>query len=77
MDGQITNPVKVIRAKCLECCCGQVKEVENCAAIACPLHEWRFGKNPFRKKIEMSEERREELRERMRKMRLESGDDEE
>ena len=75
MDGQITNPVKVIRAKCLECCCGQAKEVENCAAIACPLHEWRFGKNPFRKKIEMSEERREELRERMRKMRLESGDD--
>ena len=63
MDGQITNPVKVIRAKCLECCCGQVKEVENCAAIACPLHEWRFGKNPFRKKTTriMTEEQKQKM----------------
>lgn len=44
-----TNPVKAIREKCLDCCCGSSYEVERCTAVNCPLHEWRFGKNPYRK----------------------------
>ena len=31
------NPVKAIRAKCLDCCCGQVKEITLCASTYCPL----------------------------------------
>ena len=45
------NPVKVIRAKCFECCGFQKAEIELCGIKDCALHEWRFGKNPYRKKI--------------------------
>lgn len=55
-----TNPVKVIRAKCLECCCGQVNEVALCVCTDCPLYEWRFGKNPYRVKRELTEEQKQQ-----------------
>ena len=44
-----TNPVKAIRAYCLECCLEQPSEVKLCAADECPLWEFRMGKNPYRK----------------------------
>ena len=49
------NPVKVIRKYCLYCGNGQSNEVRDCEIIKCPLHEWRFGKNPFRH-MNLSEE---------------------
>lgn len=55
MTERPTNPVKVIRAKCLECCCGQASEVALCVCTDCPLYEWRFGKNPYRVKRELTE----------------------
>lgn len=45
------TPVKAIRAKCLNCCCGQPKEVRLCVIPECPLYNYRFGKNPNRKGI--------------------------
>lgn len=45
-----TNPVKAIRAYCLECCLEQPSEVKLCAADECPLWEFRMGKNPYRAK---------------------------
>ena len=45
------TPVKAIRAKCLDCCCGQPKEVRLCVIPDCPLYNYRFGKNPNRKGI--------------------------
>ena len=57
-----TNPVKAIRAKCLDCCCGQANEVRECPITDCPLYAFRFGKNPYRKKVELTEEQRERLR---------------
>lgn len=59
------NPVKVIRAKCLDCCCGSAKEVEACPIVKCPLWRWRSGKNPFREKRELSEEQKAAARERL------------
>lgn len=56
-----TNPVKVIREKCIDCCCGMLSEVANCTIEKCPLWPFRFGKNPFRKKTEMTQERKEIL----------------
>lgn len=51
------NPVKVIREKCLDCCCGSMKQVELCPCESnCPLWPFRFGKNPFRKKPKRTEE---------------------
>jgi len=38
--------MKAIRAKCLDCCCGQYKEVALCPCTGCPLYPYRFGKNP-------------------------------
>ncbi len=35
-----------IKAKCIDCCCGQRVEVEKCSDVACPLWEYR----PYRKK---------------------------
>ena len=45
-----TNPVKAIRAYCLECCLEQPLEVKLCAADECPLWAFRMGKNPYRAK---------------------------
>lgn len=61
----ITNPMKAIRAKCLDCCCGQRLVVEECSCEDCPLHPFRLGKNPYRKKREMSEEQKEAAKQRM------------
>lgn len=40
------TPLKAIRAKCLDCCCGQWYEVKMCTVKGCPLYEYRFGHNP-------------------------------
>ena len=40
------TPVKAIRAKCLDCCCGHPSEVRICVAVNCPLHPYRMGKRP-------------------------------
>jgi len=45
----ILSPVLSIRAKCIDCCCGQRKEVAVCDLVECPLFPYRFGKNPNRK----------------------------
>ena len=66
-----TNPVKVIREKCLDCCCGSWLEVEKCTAVNCPLHPWRMGKNPYRKPL--TEEQKEERRARLLKQRDEGS----
>lgn len=55
------NPLKAIRAKCLDCCCGQVNEVKECPCTDCPLYPFREGRNPFRKKRELTEEEKAAL----------------
>lgn len=40
--------LKVIRAKCLDCCGGQHSEVRLCPAAGCDLWPYRMGTNPFR-----------------------------
>ena len=63
------NPVKAIREKCLDCCCGQANEVKQCVVYQCALYSFRFGKNPYRQKREMTEEQKSAFRERMKKVR--------
>lgn len=60
-----TNPVKAIREKCLDCCMNQVEEVKQCPIEDCPLFPFRFGKNPFRSKRELTDEQKEALRSRL------------
>lgn len=60
-----TNPVKAIRAYCLNCCLESAFEVAHCAADECELWEFRMGKNPYRTKREMTPEQLEAARLRM------------
>ena len=66
---EIRNPIKAIRAKCLDCCCYSANEVKLCPAAECPLHPFRLGKNPFRTKRELSEEQRAAAVDRLRRAR--------
>ena len=43
--GRMT-PIKAIRAKCIDCCCGDKKEVRLCTIDWCPLWPYRMGKRP-------------------------------
>ena len=50
------NPLKALRARCLDCCCQQPSEVRKCTAVACPSWPFRMGTNPFREKRVLSPE---------------------
>jgi len=43
--GKLT-PIKAIRVKCMDCCCGQAKEVRECELKNCSLWPYRMGKRP-------------------------------
>lgn len=66
---EITNPVKAIRAKCLDCCCGSSAEVKQCPSKDCSLYPFRLGKNPYRTRREYTPEQREALRARLSQIR--------
>src|SRR5215471_6252336 len=63
------NPLKAIREKCLDCCCGKAAEVRKCVAVDCPLWPFRMGTNPFRKKREHTAEQRQAMTERLARAR--------
>lgn len=54
-SGKLT-PLKAIRWHCLDCVCYQKDEVRLCDSTDCPLHKFRFGKNPNRTKREVQDE---------------------
>lgn len=66
---EITNPVKAIRAFCMECSNGQTSEVTACPVYKCPLYPFRFGKNPYRQRREMTEEEKQVLADRLKEAR--------
>ena len=54
--------LKVIKLKCMDCCGGVWKEVQECPAKdTCFLHPYRLGKNPLKKR-NYSPEALQELR---------------
>jgi len=52
MDKHIKTPIKAIRDKCLDCCCGSTKEVRLCTIINCALYPYRFGRRPDKATID-------------------------
>lgn len=58
MYKQITNPIKAIKAYCLNCVGGQRSEVDLCPCTHCELHAFRTGVNPYRKKREIDKNTR-------------------
>ena len=61
------NPLRAIREKCLDCCCGNAAEVRKCVAVDCPSWPFRMGTNPFRKKRELSAQQKCERARRLAK----------
>ncbi len=57
----IYPPLKAIRRKCLDCCCGSSDEVKHCHIETCVLHPYRFGKDPRRKPKTLSPKQLEAL----------------
>lgn len=70
---EIKNPVKAIRAFCLECCGGSPAEVRERTSSNCPLKPFRLGRNPYRSKREMTEEQKEAARARLQLAREAKG----
>ena len=65
--------LKVIRAHCLDCCCGEMGEVKNCGCSTCNLHPYRFGTDPYKRELSPEQlERLAEMRARREKNRQES-----
>ena len=58
MEEKRLTPIKAIRAKCLECSCGNNAEVRECVIPDCPLYPYLMGKNPY---IKLSEERKAKM----------------
>jgi hypothetical protein len=65
----IYTPIKAIRKKCLDCCCGSSREVEHCPVNDCSLYPYRLGKSPTRKGRQLSEEERKAASERLARAR--------
>ena len=66
IEEYIQSPLKAIRANCLQCVGGSAYEVRTCTAKNCYLFPFRFGKNPYTKKREMTEEQRLAVAERLK-----------
>lgn len=43
---QPLTPMRAIRAKCLDCVCGQLYEINKCKLTKCPLWRYRTGHRP-------------------------------
>ena len=60
MDKLYDNPLKAIRKKCLDCCCGKPKEVRKCTVIECTLYPYRLGRRPNKATLDTIKHFREE-----------------
>lgn len=47
-SGKLT-PLRAIKWHCLDCVCYDRNEVKMCENVNCPLHAFRFGRNPRHK----------------------------
>lgn len=63
-----TTPLKAIRAKCLDCTCGQPREINACQIKDCALYAFRFGKNPYRAARTYTAEQKAKLTERLKRI---------
>jgi hypothetical protein len=67
--GHVSMPIlKILRAKCKDCCGGSYSEVRYCTSTSCPLWPLRMGKNPLRESNEVDENRHAALVERGKKL---------
>ena len=63
------TPIRAIRKKCIDCCCGRKQEVKECPIIDCPLWAFRMGHNPNINRRAMTEEEKVACADRLKKAR--------
>lgn len=61
------SPLQAIKEHCIDCCCGDKKEVKLCSCTKCPLYDFRLGKSG--KKRNMTEEQKKAAGERLKNAR--------
>lgn len=61
IETKTISPTKACRWKCLECCNFSPNDVRECRIQDCALWPFRFGKDPGRKKVKFSEDRKKKL----------------
>ena len=59
-EGKRIPLLRIIRLKCLECCCWNDAEVRKCTIPDCILYRFRLGKNPIKRV--MSEKQKENVK---------------
>ena len=81
-ENQQKSPLKAIRDFCKYDCClvsadnaGAMEAWKECEITTCPLNSFRLGKNPFRKRREMTDEQRQKIAERLKKARDNNTED--
>ena len=57
------SPLKAVRRKCIECAGGSADSAAKCKMYSCPLWDYRFGTNPYKKERNISEDERKMLKE--------------
>jgi hypothetical protein len=62
--------LQALRARCLDCCAGSSAEVRRCVSVNCPSWPFRTGFNPWRERVQLSEERKAQLAATLAKARL-------
>lgn len=70
MKAKRITPLRAIRFKCLDCCCGSSYEVKMCTCENCSLYPFREGHNPFKAKREYTEEQRAAIGSRLTNSRI-------
>ena len=55
MDKPYKTPIKAMRAKCIDCCCGSYKEIKECTVIDCDLYPYRMGRRPSQETLDTLE----------------------
>jgi len=60
------TPLKALRARCLDCCCGDASEVRKCTATDCASWPFRLRTDPFRKKATLSDDEKRRRADRLR-----------
>ena len=63
MSATKTSLLKTIHEKCMDCTCGQKKEVDQCHIRDCPLWLYRQGKDPNRVRRTLTEAQKASLAE--------------
>lgn len=74
---QATSPLRAIKLFCRNNCCavgpdnhGSMEAWKECNISSCQLHAFREGKNPFRKRRDMTDEQRKAIGERLQNSRI-------